>query len=81
MNLLQQLSVLAVYQFLGDRAESFMAFVENRFKDHAARLESALRTANERAWRTLEVALAALPGGRPARACSSTPTKNTCSSR
>lgn len=58
MSLLRQLSVLAMCQVLGDRADSLMGFLGERFKDHSLRLEGALGKASERAWRCLEVALA-----------------------
>jgi uncharacterized coiled-coil protein SlyX len=58
MSLFRQLSLLAVYQVLGDRAESLVLFVSSNFGDHSRKVDAALRTANERAWRCLEVALA-----------------------
>lgn len=57
MNLIQDLSLLAVRQTLGDRADSLLNFVGDRAGDHARRLENALHAASDRAWRCLEVAL------------------------
>src|SRR5262249_14413696 len=58
MSLIRQLSVLAVCQILGDRADSILGFVGERFSDHGTRLEGALVKSNERAWRCLDGALA-----------------------
>lgn len=58
MSLYRDMALLAVRQFLGDRADSMLRFMSDRFGDHGRRLDAALRKANERAWRTLEVALA-----------------------
>jgi hypothetical protein len=58
MSLIRQLSVLAVCQILGDRADSLLGFLGERFQDHSSRLETALVRANDRAWNCLEVALA-----------------------
>ena len=58
MSLIRQLSVLAVYQTLGDRADSLMFFLRERTDDHSQLLEKALCSASDRAWRCLEVALA-----------------------
>lgn len=58
MSLIRQLSVLAVCQVLGDRADSLMGFLGERFHDHSGRLERALANATERAWGCLDVALA-----------------------
>src|SRR5262249_41684903 len=58
MNLFQEMSILAVRQFLGDRADSLLRFMGDRFSDHGVRLDGALHKANERAWSCLEVALA-----------------------
>lgn len=58
MSLLQQLSILAVHQILGDRAQSLMHFFNDRAGDQSRRLYDILRHSSERAWRCLEVALA-----------------------
>lgn len=58
MSLYRDMALLAVRQFLGDRADSLLRFMSDRFGDHGRRLDAALRQANERAWRCLEVALA-----------------------
>lgn len=58
MSLLRQLSVLALYQVLGDRADSLMAFLAERLSDKSARLEQAMVRASEKAWNCLELALA-----------------------
>ncbi len=70
MSLMQQGAVLALRQILqgacqalgvglGEAAvDSVEKFLSGRFTDHSQRLTVALRTANERAWKALEVALA-----------------------
>ncbi|VTS05834.1 hypothetical protein [Tuwongella immobilis] len=58
MRLLKQLSVLAIHQVLGDRAESLIDFVRDRTNDPSQRFVRILIDANDRAWKALEVALA-----------------------
>lgn len=58
MSITYELSVLALHQVLGERAESAFEFLEDRFSDRSQRASRALRVASERAWRCLEVALA-----------------------
>src|SRR4051812_6915551 len=58
MSLLGRLSALTIYQVLGDRAASLARFLGDQLSDNSQRLERALRLSGERAWRTLEVALA-----------------------
>lgn len=70
MSLMQQGAVLALRQILqgacqllgielGDAAVDLVEkFLSDRFTDHSQRLTHALRTASERAWKALEVALA-----------------------
>lgn len=58
MRLIQQLSMLAVRQVLGDRADSLIDFVRDRAGDPSHRLMQVLYTANDRAWRAIEIALA-----------------------
>lgn len=58
MSLIQQLSVLAIHQVLGERADSLVRFLNDRLTDHGQRLENALRLSGERTWRCLEVSLA-----------------------
>lgn len=67
MNIVLSLSALAVRQLvdgacaaLGVResGEKVVAFLTERFTDHSGRLNDALQSANERAWKALEVALA-----------------------
>ena len=59
MSAIQYLSVLALQQVLGERGETVLRFLGEHFSDHGHRLEDALRQSADRAWRTLEVALAA----------------------
>jgi len=58
MSLIQDLSVLVVKQVLADRANSLLGFLGDRFSNKTRRLEQALHTANDRAWKALELALA-----------------------
>ena len=44
----------------GDRAKDLLLLAESHLTDHSQRLTSALAQANERAWKTLEIA----PGGK-----------------
>src|SRR4051812_43425686 len=58
MRLLQQLAVLGFREVFGERADALLAFAENQLGDGSQRLSRALQTASDRAWRTLELALA-----------------------
>src|SRR5262245_2977723 len=70
MRTLQKLSALALQPHLrgageavglkvvGQGSAALVGFLVQRFSDHSRRLEEALRAANDRAWRTLELALA-----------------------
>lgn len=58
MSLMRQLSVLAIHQVLGDRADSLMGFLADRLSDKSARFEQAMTRATEKAWNLLDVALA-----------------------
>jgi serine/threonine protein kinase len=58
MSIFQALSSFAVRSVLGDGSENVVQSLGDRFGDGSQRLARALRHANERAWRALEVALA-----------------------
>src|SRR5438309_145144 len=58
MSIFQALSCFAFRQALGEGADNLMTSLGDRFGDCSQRLAHALRHANERAWRALEVALA-----------------------
>jgi serine/threonine protein kinase len=70
MRTLQKLSTLALQPLLrgageavglkvvGQGSAALVGFLVQRFSDHSHRLEEALRAASDRAWRTLELALA-----------------------
>ncbi|MCX7699879.1 MAG: hypothetical protein N2039_03290 [Gemmataceae bacterium] len=58
MSLMRQLSVLAIHQVLGDRAESLIGFLGERLSDKSARFEQAMARATEKAWNILDLALA-----------------------
>lgn len=57
-DMFQYVSILALQQVLGERGETVMRFLRERFSDHGQRLENALHESGDRAWRCLEVALA-----------------------
>ena len=57
MLMFRKLSSLALRQMAGDRAKDLLLLVENHLTDHSQRLTTALTQANERAWKTLEIAL------------------------
>ncbi len=56
MSLVARLTVLAVNQVLGDRAQSLLSFIDGQFGGHASRMDQALHRASDRAWTSLEVA-------------------------
>src|SRR5687767_9076462 len=70
MSVLLNLSTLALREAVGgacrhcgvghavDSVLKVTAFLRNHFHDHSDRLTKALRSANKRAWQTLELALA-----------------------
>lgn len=58
MSPMQHVSVLAVQQVLGERADMIFRFLGDHLTDHGLRLENALRHSAERAWRSLELSLA-----------------------
>lgn len=59
MNIFLRLSVLAMRYMTGGEAAVVIAnSLIERFSDHSQRLTAALHTANERAWKALELALA-----------------------
>ena len=57
MLIFRKLGSLALRQMAGDRAKDLLLLVENHLTDHSQRLTAALAQANERAWKTLEIAL------------------------
>jgi len=57
MMIFRKLGSLALRQMAGDRAKDLLLLVENHLTDHSQRLTTALAQANERAWKTLEIAL------------------------
>ena len=58
MSIFQALSCFAFRSVLGDGSDNVVQSFGDRFGDGSLRLARALRHANERAWRALEVALA-----------------------
>jgi hypothetical protein len=58
MGLFHELTVLAIRELVGEGGEIVLKVLSERFTDHSQKLTRALSHANERAWRTLEVALA-----------------------
>jgi len=58
MSVFYMLSSVALRQTVGEGAEHFLKFITERFTDHSQALPHALQRANERAWKTLEIALA-----------------------
>src|SRR4051794_5425292 len=58
MGVIQLLSTFALRQVAGDADNSVMQLLAERFGDGSQRLLSAIRHANERAWKALEIALA-----------------------
>jgi serine/threonine protein kinase len=67
MNVFQSLSVVALRQLvstagnavgLGTTTDAIIGSLTKRFTDHSQKLTKALETANERAWKALEIALA-----------------------
>jgi serine/threonine protein kinase len=66
MGVFQSLSVVALRQVvrgactavgMGAGGDAVVNFLTNRFTDHSQKLTNALQTANEQAWRALEIAL------------------------
>lgn len=66
MGVFQSLSVVALRQLVGGACntvgisvggEAIVEFLTGRFIDHSQKLTSALKTANEQAWKSLEIAL------------------------
>jgi len=67
MSIFFSLSTFALRQLVGgaceavgvkDSGEAVVAFLTQRFTDHSQRLTKALQTANDNAWKALEIALA-----------------------
>jgi hypothetical protein len=67
MGVFLNLSVLALRQVvqgaanavgLGAAGDAVIGFLGDHFTDHSRRLTNALQSANDRAWRALELALA-----------------------
>src|SRR5262249_11619290 len=58
MAIFSALSAFALRQVAGDGAENVVKAIGDRFSDRGGQLTEALRRASERAWRTLEIALA-----------------------
>jgi tRNA A-37 threonylcarbamoyl transferase component Bud32 len=58
MAIVQSIATLLLKPLFGDIAEQVVAILTDHWTDYGERLVKALRTANERAWRSLEVALA-----------------------
>ena len=57
MLIFTKLGSLALRQLAGDRAKDLLRLAEKHLTDHSQRLTAALDQANERAWKTLEIAL------------------------
>ena len=57
MLIFRKLGSLALRQLAADRAKDLLLLVKNHLTDHSQRLTTALAQANERAWKTLEIAL------------------------
>jgi formylglycine-generating enzyme required for sulfatase activity len=57
MLIFRKLGSIALQQIAGDRAKDLVLLAENHLTDHSRRLTAALAQANERAWKTLEIAL------------------------
>ena len=57
MLIFRKLGSLALRQLAGDRAKDLLRLAEQHLTDHSQRLTAALAQANERAWKTLEIAL------------------------
>jgi hypothetical protein len=57
MVIFRKLGSLALQQIAGDRAKDLILLAENHLTDHSQWLTAALAQANERAWKTLEIAL------------------------
>ena len=57
MLIFRKLGSLALRQLAGDRAKDLLLLAKNHLTDHSQRLTAALAQANERAWKTLEIAL------------------------
>ncbi len=58
MAVVQSIATLLLKPLVGDVAEKVVAALTDHWTDHGERLVKALRTANERAWKAFEVALA-----------------------
>src|SRR5438477_12327058 len=58
MGVIQLLSSFAIRQVAGDADGGLSQLLGERFGDGSARLVAAIRRANERAWKALEIALA-----------------------
>jgi hypothetical protein len=67
MSVIQSLSIVALRQLVGGACsvlgitgagDKVVDFLTDRFTDHSQKLTTALQTANERAWKALEIALA-----------------------
>ena len=58
MSMYEHVSLLALQQTLGESGGTVVRLLSDHFSDHGQRLEKALTTSVDRAWRTLEVALA-----------------------
>src|SRR5947209_4752948 len=58
MAVIQLLSAFALRQVAGDADSGLMQLLDERFGDGSQRLLTAIRKANERAWKALEIALA-----------------------
>ena len=66
MGVFQSLSIVALRQVVGGACstvgisggDAVVGLLANRFTDHSQKLTVALQHANERAWKTLEIALA-----------------------
>jgi hypothetical protein len=57
MLIFRKLGSLALRQLAGERAKDLLLLAEEHLTDHSQRLTAALAQANERAWKTLEIAL------------------------
>ncbi len=77
MLIFRKLGSLALRQLAGDRAKDLLLLVENHLTDHSQRLTEALARANERAWKTIEIAL----GGSGSGTGSPRPRTRPCASR
>lgn len=58
VRLVQSLATMALRQMVGERADAIVKFLGDQFGDRSKRVSQALRIANERSWRSVEITLA-----------------------